>query len=217
MMTSRRPLFRRAAGLMIAGLLAIAAPAVTTLPAAAQQAPEPKAAADYIQGLGDRAIAVIADKTKSQAQREQVFSDLLNQNFDLYTIGRFVVGRYWNAASPAQQQEYLKLFSQMIVAVYTERFSQYAGETFKVQGGQPAGDRDTVVASQVLRTAGPPVNVAWRLRAKDNGLKIVDVVVENVSMSQTQRSEFASVIDSNGGRFEALLEALRQRVQTAQR
>ncbi|QJE74877.1 ABC transporter substrate-binding protein [Aerophototrophica crusticola] len=217
MLTNRRPLLRPAAGLLMAGLAAFALPATAQQTAPAQVAAQPsaKAPTDFVQGLGDKAIATLAQK-KDPAQTKQVFRDLLNQNFDLTTIGRFVVGRYWNTATPEQQQQYMQLFERMIIDVYAERFSQYAGETFKVTGGQSTGERDTLVTSQVVRPNGPPVNVSWRVRNRDGAFKIVDVLVENVSMSQTQRSEFASVIENNGGRFDALLDALRQRTQTAQ-
>lgn len=217
MTTIRQTILRRAAGLALAGFAAVALPAVTLVaatPAQAQQATQP--ASDFVQKLGDRAIATLADPKINDAQAIEIFRQLLNENFDIQTIGRFVLGRYWNTATPEQQQEYMKLFERMIVEVYAERFNQYAGETFKVTGAQPAGERDAIVASQVLRPSGPPVNVAWRVRNRDGNFKIVDVVVENVSMSQTQRSEFASLIENNGGRFEALLDALRQRVKTAQ-
>lgn len=213
----RRSPLTGAALLLLAGVAAIAAPAVVapTAQAQAQAAPNTQAAAGFVQSLGDKAIATLADPKVSKDQAKAVFRDLLNKNFDINTISRFVLGRYWNIANDAQKKEYQTLFEQMIVEVYAERFSQYAGESFKVGGAQASGDNDAVVSSQVLRPDGPPVNVSWRVRNKDGGFKIIDVIVENVSMSVTQRSEFASVIDSNGGRFDALLDALRQRIQTA--
>jgi len=218
-MTYRRALLRRAARIALAApvalMLGIAAPtAVMPGPAFAQAQPS-QAAADFVQSLGDRAIATLADQSASKSEIMETFRTLLNQNFDVRTIGAFVLGRYWRTADDQQKAEYLDLFQQMIVNVYAERFSQYAGETFKVTGSRPEGERDVVVSSQVLRPNGPPVNVAWRVRQRDSGFKIVDVIVENVSMSVTQRSEFASVIESNGGQFNALLDALRQRIQTA--
>ncbi|HYE51513.1 MAG TPA: ABC transporter substrate-binding protein [Azospirillaceae bacterium] len=191
-----------------AGLLSV------TTPATAQVAAD--AAGKFVQSLGDKVVAVVADGSATQDKRQAVFRALLNENFDVQTIGRFVLGRYWNAASQPQREEYQKLFENMIVGVYAERFGQYSGEQFKVTGSRPEGERDALVTSQVLRPNGPPVNVSWRVRQKDGGFKIIDVVVENVSMSVTQRSEFASVIESNGGRFDALLDALRQRTRTAQ-
>lgn len=211
----RRSPLTGAALLLLAGVAALTAPAMVIGTAQAEAAPTSQAAAKFVQSLGDRAIATLADPKVSKDQAKAVFRDLLNQNFDINTISRFVLGRYWNIANDAQKKEYQTLFEQMIVEVYAERFSQYAGESFKVGGAQASGENDAVVSSQVLRPDGPPVNVSWRVRNKDGGFKIIDVIVENVSMSVTQRSEFASVIDSNGGKFDALLDALRQRIQTA--
>lgn len=211
-MTTRRHALKLA---LLAGLAVTAVGGTVTFPTHALAQPAAKGAADFVQSLGDRAIAVLADPKVSDAQAVEVFRDLLNKNFDVGTIGRFVLGRYWNTATAEQRDEYISLFERMIVDVYAQRFNQYAGETFKVTGARPEGERDTVVTSQVLRPTGPPVNVAWRVRNRDGGFKIIDVVVENVSMSVTQRSEFASVIEQNGGRFEALLDALRQRTRTA--
>lgn len=214
---NRRSPLAGAAFWMLAGVAAVAVPVLVPTTTHAQAAKGPQASADFVQGLGDKAIATLADPKVSKEQAKAVFRDLLNQNFDINTISRFVLGRYWNLATDAQKKEYQTLFEQMIVEVYAERFSQYAGEKFKVGGAQASGENDAVVSSQVLRPNGqPPVNVSWRVRSKDGSSKIIDVIVENVSMSVTQRSEFASLIESNGGKFEALLEALRQRIQTAQ-
>lgn len=215
--SDRRSPLAAAALLMLAGVATVAVPVLAPATAVAQNVKGPQAAADFVQSLGDRAIATLADPKVSKDEAKAVFRDLLNQNFDINTISRFVLGRYWNIANDAQKKEYQSLFEQMIVEVYAERFSQYAGEKFKVSGGQASGTNDAVVTSQVLRPSGqPPVNVSWRVRSKDQSHKIIDVIVENVSMSVTQRSEFASVIESNGGRFDALLEALRQRIRTPQ-
>src|SRR6185295_10235996 len=85
------------------------------------------------------------------------------------------------------------------VAAYSARLSNYSGEQFQVKDEVPAGD-DTMVNSQIVRPSGPPVRVEWRVRKQSDGsLKIVDVVVEGVSMTITQRSEFASVMQQGGG------------------
>ena len=213
----RRSPLAGAAFWMLAGVAAVAVPVLVPTAALAQAAKGSQASADFVQALGDKAIATLADPKISKDQAKAVFRDLLNQNFDINTISRFVLGRYWNIATDAQKKEYQAAFEQMIVEVYAERFSQYAGEKFKVGGAQASGANDAVVTSQVLRPGGqPPVNVSWRVRSKDGSHKIIDVIVENVSMSVTQRSEFASVIESNGGRFDALLDALRQRIQSPQ-
>lgn len=167
----------------------------------------------FVQGLGERALSVLADKTVTKEQANATFKQMLNENFDLQSIGRFVLGRYWNMATPVEQAEYNQLFHRMVEKIYTDRFGLYSGETFTVTGVRAdAQGTDTVVLSQVVRPQGPPVNVEWRVRGGGTGkMQIVDVIVEGVSMSVTQRAEFASVIQRGGGTVEALLQALRER------
>jgi phospholipid transport system substrate-binding protein len=188
--------------------LAAMAPLASVSTALAVEAP---GADKFVEGLGNRAVSVLADPQRTNAKIRAEFASLLKDGFDLDTIGRFVLGRYWNTASEPQKAEYQKLFADMVVNVYTQRFSQYAGETFKVTGQRAEGERDTMVTSQIVRPDGPPVNVQWRVRPRQAGLKIIDVLVEGVSMSITQRDDFASVIESNGGRIQALLDVLRKR------
>ena len=56
---------------------------------------------------------------------------------------------------------------------------------------------------------GAPARVDWRVRGAPGAYKIIDVVVEGISMVVTQRSEFASVIRRGGGRLDSLTTQLR--------
>ncbi len=171
----------------------------------------PDVASQFIRKLGAEAISVLADKSKTQADREATFQKLFVQSFDIDEISQFVLGRYWRTASEAQRAEYQKLFQTFIVSSYAAKLGQYSGEKFTVREGR-VDDGDVVVSSQVERTdGGPPVRVDWRLKGPDNAPKIIDVVVEGVSMRLTHRSEFATVIQNNGGNVDALLNALRKR------
>jgi phospholipid transport system substrate-binding protein len=178
------------------------------------QSADPGASA-FMQKLGNDAIGTFSNKSTPKEQALQHFRTLLHKGFDVPYIGRWVLGRYWNQASEAQQAEYQKLFEQLIVGTYAERFIEYSGETFKIVGALPEGETDTMVTTQIIRPSGPPVNVNWRIRKKDADYKIIDVVVENVSMGVTQRQEFSSVVQQNGGRVEGLIQALRQKVGKA--
>jgi len=175
------------------------------------QAADPDARA-FIQKLGDETVATFANKGLSRAQAVEKFRSLLYAGFDVPYIGRWVLGRFWNQASPAEQAEYQKLFERLIVDTYANRFVDYSGQTFKISGTRPESETDTTVTTQILRPDGPPINVDWRVRKTGGGHKIIDVAVEGVSMGLTQRQEFASVIQGGGGRVETLLQALRQKV-----
>jgi phospholipid transport system substrate-binding protein len=67
------------------------------------------------------------------------------------------------------------------------------------------------VASRILRESGEPIRIDWRLLRRDQSWRIVDVVVEGMSMVLSQRSEYAAVIKGDGGKIEGLLTRLREK------
>jgi phospholipid transport system substrate-binding protein len=166
-------------------------------------------AAGFVQKLGDKALTSLTAKGLPKGERGRRVRTLLNDNFDIPTIGKFVLGTHWKEATDAQRAEYTKLFEDMIVETYTQRFQDYSGQSFKVLSSESSGN-DTMVMSQIVQKDGPPVDVDWRVRNKGGGMKIVDVLVDKISMSVTQRDDFDGVIQSGGGNVDALLNSLRK-------
>lgn len=163
--------------------------------------------AAFINTMGNQALAMLAPAA-STTQRAAEFRSLFRRDFDVPQIARFVLGPYWRVATPAQQQEFIRLFENYISLAYSTRLSHYAGDRLVVTGSRliPGG---AVVESRVARSGGPPVGIEWRLTRYGGTYKINDVVVDGVSMAVTQRSEFSSVIQRNGGEVEGLLAELR--------
>lgn len=166
-------------------------------------------AQSMITRLGDQAMAAIADESLDAAKKKQLFRTMLSSNFDMKTIGKFAMGKFWRETSPAQQAEYLKLYENMIINVYTARFENYEGQKFKVLDNR-LDDSGDVIVNSTITGGGAPVNVAWRVRPKNGSYKIIDVMVEGVSMAVTQRNDFAGVIQKGGNNVDALLTYLRQ-------
>ena len=163
----------------------------------------------FITQLANEGIGFLADENITTAKQKTHFKTLLNRNFDLNTIARFSLGRHWRTASKPQRDEYLKLFKNMIVDVYSQRFSDYQGQTLNVTGSRKEGERDILVHSTLEQDGQPDVDIDWRVRKRDGRFKVVDVIVEGVSMALTQRSDFSSVVQRGGGNMEALLAHLR--------
>jgi phospholipid transport system substrate-binding protein len=166
-------------------------------------------AKQFVSAMGDKAISFLSNSSLTQSQKESEFRKLLNQNFDMATIGRFALGTNWKNASDKQKAEYQKLFNDMIVKIYSGRFNDYKGEGFDVASFQDSGKSDVLVTSYIVPHTGSKIQVDWRVRNKNGQYKIIDVIIEGVSMSLTQRSDFSSVIQRGGGNFEVLLEHLR--------
>ncbi len=155
--------------------------------------------------MAQTGIGFLGNEGLTDEQRTAEFRKLLNANFDMATIGRFALGRYWKTATPAQQTEYQKLFKTMIVKIYSRRFKDYNGQKLEVTAARADGETDVMVSSSIVPPNGQKISVDWRVRNN----KIVDILVEGVSMALTQRSDFASVIQRGGGNVDVLLEHLR--------
>ncbi|MFN7114763.1 MAG: phospholipid-binding protein MlaC [Alphaproteobacteria bacterium] len=182
------------------------------LPAAAAMAEKKTdATISFVQKMGDAALTELTDKDLNGAERQKRVRDLLRKNFDVQTIGRFALGTHWRTATEAERKEYLTLFEDMIVRTYAQRFGEYSGQTFKVNGARALNDRDSIVTSQVIQQGGPPIAIEWRVRNSGGQMKVIDVFIENVSMAITQRSDFDAVIQRGGGKVESLLVSLRGR------
>src|SRR5712691_8484865 len=153
----------------------------------------------FIATLGEQAIQVLGPSVP-EVQRQARFRELFRDDFDLPGIGQFVLGRYWRVATPQEQQDFLGLFQEYLVRAYSARLGPYGGET--------------VVTSEIIRRNGSPIGVDWYLIG-GGPFKITDVYVGGVSMKVTQRDEFASVIQRNGRRVEALITQLRQKLAVA--
>ncbi len=174
--------------------------------------PGEQAALDFVKATAERGLTFLSKPNSSEDEKKAEFRSLLNTSFDMDSIGRFSLGRYWNTATPAQQKEYMSLFRKMVVNVYAQRFGDYKGQKFEVKSARPVGETDALVTSYIVPTDGTEnIQVDWRVRSKGGSMKIVDVYVAGVSMSVTQRSDFASVIQQGGGKIEVLIKYLKDK------
>ena len=152
----------------------------------------------FVGELIDKAIKVLELPVEKRAQRDAGFRDLLNQNFDLPTIVRLVLGRHWRTATPHQKSKFAQVFKTHLVQVYTSQLGVYEGEIIVIEKSASLSKKDTVIYTLILQDGEPPLRVDWRVRETDHGLKVIDVAAEGVSMLTTKRSEFASVVAREG-------------------
>ena len=191
-------------------LLVLLCLGVAAAPVRAATTP-PDEASKFVEDLGNRAVALFSNYSPSEAAKsEEEFRKIFREGFDFQLIGRFVLGRFWHSATPEQQAEYRKLFEDWVLNTYTRRIGAYRGETFKITGVHTIQDDDALVDTEIVRPDAPPIKAGWRVRSVDGQMKIIDVMVEGVSMALTQRQEFASVIQNKG--LDGLLDELKERL-----
>jgi phospholipid transport system substrate-binding protein len=182
----------------------------------AQAANEQEAKA-FVERLGQDALDTMTVKGMTDQERAARFRQLFTASVDMPEIARFVLGRYWRTASTEQQQEFLKLFEEMVVLTWAGRFKDYGGDVVhQVTNVSPDGERGVFVESVVKREKQEPIGLQWRLRQPDGAFKVVDLIVGGSSMAITYRAEYASVVQNNGGKIDGLLAAMRKKIAELQ-
>lgn len=167
----------------------------------------------FVRDLAQSGTAMLQADTYTNAEREQEFRRLVRSGFALDAIGQFVAGRHWRSMSNDQRTEFLELYSEWKLTSYARRLGGYNGQTMEIIDSTELQNRagDIVVRTRVIHADGQvPISAAWRVRRIGGELKIIDVIVEGVSMAATQRAEYDAVIRKIG--VEGLLDILRSRL-----
>ncbi len=167
----------------------------------------------FMEELSARAIAQLTGRDISEETREARFRDLFNEVFDVRTMARFVLGRYWQRCDEALRERFVAAFEDYVVAAYLDRFRAFTGEKLEVFTSTPnKRGNGAIVDSQILRPNGEPVRVHWDIYRTKNGVyRIVDIKAEGISLAQTHRSEFSAIINKDGGGVEFLIAALHKK------
>ena len=151
------------------------------------------------------------------SQRKENITQLLDTHFDIPSIARFSAGPYWRAANEGERVTYTQAMREALIGIIARNFDQLIGLRFKVIDSQAKGTSMVLVRGTFRDKAGkrPPVSVGWRVVTPHPApAKVLDVEIENISMLITQKQENIAIIRKNGGRFSALIEAIKQRQQT---
>ena len=177
------------------------------LPERAVAVGDPQAVVAYV---ATQVLATLGANV-APAQRDATLRELFARYFDGDASAEFALGRYRLIATPAQQQEYFRLYAEYTVRTFGAQLSRVGAAPFRVIGGRSNG-RQAVVTSEIARPDGNRVELVWSLINRHGNFKITDLSIGSESMRVTQREEFAQWIQNNGGRFDALLAVMRQQI-----
>ncbi len=183
----------------------------TQLPAALADGHD-KHSADFIRSLANRAIASLTDPETPRGVRIDRFRDMFNDSFAVRSIGKRALGRYWRRASAEERMQYQKLFEELMVVTYVDRFATYAGEALDIRKSRIEDKAIATVFSEIKRKGGAKsIRVDWIVGTNGTIYKIVDVKVEGVSMTQTLSSDFTSIIRQKDGQVSGLIVELEKK------
>ncbi|MEQ9361026.1 MAG: ABC transporter substrate-binding protein, partial [Rhodospirillales bacterium] len=191
--------------ILVAALLAVA-------PQTARAEVSTDEVKSFVNSMASSAINSLTGKDIAREVRKERFRTLVHDFFAIKSIGKWVLGRHWRRATPEQRDEYLQLFENMLLERYVDGFKDYSGESLEISRAEKRQENDFIVHTMLKRPGGQPVEVSWRVGVGERDgkhiFKIVDIIVNGLSMALTQQKEFNSVISNNGNSVDSLLEKM---------
>ena len=171
-------------------------------------------AEDFIKKTTKQGIEELINSDVSEKEKQARFTKLFNDDLDLDFIGKFVLGRYWKTATPQQRTDFIDVYRKLNIQTWSERFNEFKGKHFEFLGTENSKSQDQIfVNTQVPMDDGAPVSVKWRVKETNGRMRIVDIIIENVSLAQTARSEYTAYIKKSPNGIDGLIKDLRVRLK----
>ena len=166
---------------------------------------------NFIQVIVDDAKKILIASNSIEYRSEKLI-ELAKEKVDIKGIGQYTLGSYRKELSDAQKEEYAKLFEQYFLKSFTSRLTDYSDPKINVISSEKKNDKYTIVSSVLLATnKKPEVNIQWRVYTKDPMNPLIrDLIIEGLSLARTQKEEFSSIIENNGGDINALFAKLKE-------
>ena len=170
--------------------------------------------ANFIKDVGDRLVGIV-NGSGTEAEKRPHLQQVVDSSVDVDGIARFCLGRFWRDATPEQQQQYVRLFHEVLLNNIMGHLGEYRGVRFTINHSERRGEGE-VVNTTVTRPGQAPADVNWVVANVNGSPRIVDVIAEGTSLRLTQRSDYASYLARNGNNVQALISAMRRQVQQQQ-
>jgi phospholipid transport system substrate-binding protein len=197
-MLNRRTVLAAAAALLLVGFGAPVAPA--------------HAAADlsaFVNQVSSESITSLQSAGPSDPARAAALKPILLKYFDMPGMAKHVLGAYWKKISADQQTEFTTTFTNYIASVYGQRFKEYKGQQLEVKRVRDQGASATVFTAVAGGSEDAGARVDWEINSSGAQPLIEDIRVEGLSLADTHRQEFTSVLSQHGGDLNALMSILK--------
>jgi len=164
-------------------------------------------------------ISEIVDETKkilvatnSKEFKEKKLEEIAKKTADIKGMGMYTLGKYRKNLTDEQLNEYENLFEKYFLKSFSSRLSDYSDPKIEVVSAEVLNPKYTIVRSVLVATEQKPeLKIDWRVYTKNPENPLIrDLIVEGLSLTRTQKEEFASIIENDNQNFNKLFATLKE-------
>ena len=163
---------------------------------------------EQLRTYTDQVVKILQNPSMTLPERREAVRHLAEEVFDVTETAKRALGQHWQQRTPAEQDEFVKLFANLLEQTYISRIDEFGGERLTYVSEQIDGDR-AIVRAKITTKNGTDVPVESRVLLKGNRWLIYDILIENLSLISNYRAQFDRVIRTTS--YEELVRRLKTR------
>lgn len=160
---------------------------------------------DKVQAILKNPQLKSAAKTK---ERRDQLRQVVSSRFDFAEMGRRSLGSQWRRLGPKEQEEFVRLFTDLLERAYIDRIEAYSDEKFAYVR-ENLDKNYAEVGSRILTSKGEEFSLNYKVYLANGEWRVYDVVVENISLVNNYRSQFNRIITNSS--YEELIRKMKEK------
>ncbi len=154
---------------------------------------------DQLRTQINRVVKLLEDpdvKRDSAAERRAAVRRIADEIFDFGETARRSLGRHWIGRTPAEREEFVRLFADLLERSYISKIELFNGERIAYLGDTINGDT-AVVRTRIFTKQGTEIPVDYRMLRRGERWLVYDVTIEGVSLVGNYRTQFNKIIQTS--------------------
>ena len=163
----------------------------------------------FVESTIKKATSILSNNSSKERKIKQL-KTVAKETVDINGIGLYTLGPVRKSLNTTQKEKYIKLFEQYFLKSFSSRLVDYTNPDISILGKEKLNENYTIVKSLLSgNNERPEVKIDWRIYTKNPDKPLIrDLIIEGLSLARTQKEEFASILNSNDGKIDALLKTL---------
>ena len=148
---------------------------------------------DWLKNEIDNILNTYKNESITKVERYSIVEDSINRNFAGVGIAKFVAGKAWSAADKETKENYIILFKRHLALNIASLMEGYSGQTFTIEDKKNVAD-DVILIDMEIQDKTNKILITWRIKESKNRFYIIDLLVADISLVVTKRSEFNTML-----------------------
>lgn len=168
---------------------------------------------EAVKHVIEKALDVLQNQSYSKAEKRRMVKGIVDPHFDYREMAKRSLGATWGGLSGGQQAEFVRIFSDLLEASYSDKIEKYA-QRVKIDYSGEILDGDYAEVRTVVVKPNDRIPLNYRLLNESGSWKVYDVVIEGVSLVSNYRSQFSRIIHESS--YADLVRRLKTKVSEMQ-